>query len=139
MQRRVENAQLEIGEAQQIYSVLFPGKIPSDLRARFEKASWIIAQNHTEEERAEYQRVVHGAADLEAIELVCRRRKRLPILSDHVVLMSFLAETLPGHYGHYVDPGTGRIKAYFALAGSLFRSAVKYAKGVFLRRRVYGA
>jgi hypothetical protein len=59
------------------------------------------------------------------------------MLSDQVVLMSFLAETLPQHGAWYVDPHARRWKAYLAVVGGLFRTALKYVKGTWLRWRVH--
>jgi len=50
-------------------------------------------------------------------------------------LMAFLAETLPDHYTHYIDPNAGRLKGLAALAVGALRSSMKLAKGLCLRWR----
>jgi hypothetical protein len=122
---------------QRIYNVLFPGPVPPKLDERF-RAAWRRREaDYTEPERAAYRRAVACVGDLEALELACRRGRRLPILSDQVVLMSYLAETLPEHYGQYVGPAPGRLRAFGALAAACSRSTWKYTKGLVLRRRKY--
>jgi ribosomal protein S18 acetylase RimI-like enzyme len=122
---------------QRIYNVLFPGPVPPKLSERF-RAAWRQREaDYTEPERVAYRRAVARVGDLEALELACRRSKRLPILSDQVVLMSYLAETLPEHYGRYVGPAPGRLRACGALAAACSRSTWKYTKGLLLRRQVH--
>jgi hypothetical protein len=134
---RNKNAEIATSDAARIYHVLFPEEIPAPLRERFEKASQILENDYSADERAEYRRALQRVGDLEALEFACRRGKRLRMLTDQVVLMSFLAETLPQHQACYVDPDARRWKAYLAIAAGLFRTAAKYAKGTILRWKLH--
>jgi GNAT superfamily N-acetyltransferase len=125
--------------AQRIYNVLFPGRIPDELQSRFEQAWSILEGDYTELERAAHQQVVQRVGDLEALELACRHGGRLSILTDQVKLMSFLAETLPGHYEDYVGSAATPWTGCFALVLAGVRSAAKYGRGLLLRGRIHGS
>ncbi|MCX7012516.1 MAG: hypothetical protein NTW86_08140 [Candidatus Sumerlaeota bacterium] len=126
-----------VPDAQRIYNALFAGAIPPLLRGRFERAWPILERNYTVEERAECSRAAGRVNDLEALEFACRFGKRLRILSDQVLLMAFLAETLPDHCARYVDPDAGRLRGLAALAFGALRSSMKLTKGLCLRWRCH--
>ena len=123
-------------DAQRVYNVLFPGAIPPELESRFAAAWQILAGDYTESEHREFGRAVALGGDLEALELVGRRRGQLPALVDQVRLMCVLAETRPDHARYFFQTKDGRLAGLLALAGAGVRGAMKYLKGVYLLRRM---
>lgn len=122
--------------AQRVYNVLFPGKIAPALESRFLDAWQVLAADYTENECQEFERVLASGHDLEAIELVARRRKQLPMLVDQVRLMCVLAETRPDHAQYFFQTTNSRLVGFFAMAWAGVRGIVKYFKGVCLLRRI---
>jgi hypothetical protein len=125
-----------VTDAQQVYNVLFPGKIPPDLETRFAAAWQVLAGDYTESEQREFDRALALGGDLEALELAGRRRGQLPMLVDQVRVMCVLAETRPDHARYFFHPGNGRLAGLAALAAAGVRGAVKYVKGVRLLQRM---
>jgi hypothetical protein len=121
---------------QRVYNVLFPGKIPPTLESRFLDAWQVLAADYTEDERQEFEHVLTLGQDLEAIELVGRRRKQLPMLVDQVRLMCVLAETRPDHARYFFQTTNSRLLGLFAMAWAGARGIVKYFQGIYLLRRI---
>ncbi len=124
-------------DAQRIYGVLFPGEIPQVLALRFAQAWEILAGDFSQQEVAQFRLALERVHDLEALELACRLRKRLPVLTTQVALMVLLAETLPSHSPYYLTARPGRASAILSISASVFRTAWKYLKGSLLLRCIH--
>ena len=122
--------------AQRVYSVLFPGKIAPALESRFFDAWQVLAADYTESERQEFERVLALGHDLEALEIVGRRQKRLPMLVDQVRLMCVLAETRPDHARYFFQNTDSRLVGLFAMVWAGVRGIVKYFQGIYLLHRI---
>lgn len=120
--------------SQRVYNVIFPGPIPEKLSARFAAAWRILSEDYSESDHVEFQEAVASISDIEALELVCRRRKRLPVLGAQVALMFMLAETLPSHVSILINRENSPVGGLLSMTAGVFRSAWKLAKGSFLLR-----
>jgi hypothetical protein len=127
-----------LADPQRIYNVLFPGEIPSVLASRFTHAWEILAGDFSAQDLSQFRIAISGVSDLEALELACRRRKRLPVLTAQVSLMVMLAETLPSHSRYYLDTRPTRAGAIVSIVAGLVRTAWKLFKGSFLLGRIHG-
>jgi hypothetical protein len=125
-----------VTDAGRIYSVLFPGDIPPELESRFAGAWQALAGEYSEGERREFDSALASSGDLEALELVGRRKKCLPMLVDQVRLMCVLAETRPDHARYFFAARESRSAAFLALGWAGVRTAEKYLKGLYLLRRM---
>jgi hypothetical protein len=123
--------------AQRIYNVLFPGDIPAELETRFHHAWQVLAADYSQQEHAEFRAAMRAANDLEALEIACRRRRRLRILTDQVVLMAVLGETLPRHSSFYVQLHAEPLRGLCSLPWCLLRTVWKIVKGTFLVRTLH--
>jgi hypothetical protein len=119
-------------EAEKIYYSIFKAPIPLPLKERFQRASKDLSVCYTQEEMAEYNRVLSKASDLEALELVVRHAKKLPILVMKFNLMIYLAETLPQCRNFYINRDDTLYEGWAFLFFSGLRTIVKYLKGLFL-------
>jgi hypothetical protein len=59
----------------------------------------------------------------------------LPLLTQKIQILFYLAECESDYYEYFVSQKAGRSAALFALAGSLLKTAYKYVKGTYLVRR----
>jgi hypothetical protein len=109
---------------------------PALVIERFLEASAILSASASMQERASYRRVLEGVGDIEAIEVAARYRRKLRLLSDHLRLMVYLAETEPRNQRFFVKRRANRAAAFAAIAVGAFRTAYKLAKGTFLLTRV---
>jgi hypothetical protein len=124
-------------DVQRIYNVLFRGRIPPELESRFTGAWQILSSDYTEEELAEFQTALEAVADLEALELVCRRCKLVPVLAAQVHLMFMLAETLPSHSSIYIHLHDEPVIGILSMAVGVVRTVWKYVRGSIELRRFY--
>jgi hypothetical protein len=122
---------------QRIYSILFPGSIPPALEQRFLEAWDILAIDYSQEEHSEFQHALEIVDDLEALELVCRRKKLLPVLGAQVSLMVLLAETLPSHAPYYVQLRNKPFTGFLSMTAVVLRTAWKYLKGSILLNKLH--
>jgi hypothetical protein len=123
-------------DPQRIYNILFRGKIPPVLAARFNHAWEILAGDFSEHDFSQFRAALERVRDLEALELACRLRRRLPVLTAQVALMVMLAETLPSHSQYYLAARPSRTGAMMSISAGLVRTAWKFLKGSLLLGRI---
>ena len=124
-------------DMQRIYNVLFPGQIPPELETRVTSAWQLLSSAYTAEELAEFRTALEAVDDLEALELVCRRGRLVPVLSAQVHLMAMLAETLPSHSSSYVHLRDEPVWGVLSMAVGVVRTVWKYVKGSWELRRFH--
>jgi len=127
---------VSLRDVQRTFAILFPGPMPAILETRFREAWALVGSAYTAREQHELRRAMETVADLEALEFAARIRGSLPALSAQVRLMSFLAETLPEVFPHYVNRVDAFCTGWAALAWAGVRSAWKLSKGLYLLWRL---
>jgi hypothetical protein len=125
-------------DPQRIYGVLFPGRITPELEGRFLDAWAILSSDYLPEQHAEFRRVLEMAGDFEALELVCRRRKLLPVLGAQVGLMLMLAETMPAHASSYVHLQDAPLSGSLSITIGVLHTVWKYFKGSLFLFKING-
>lgn len=124
-------------EADKIYRSLFYQSTPDVIRERFIEASVQLHQKISTKERALYYGVIKTVDDLEALEVACRYRKKMPLLTLKFHLMVFLAETLPENQRFFVNERTSFIRGACFTAVSLLRTIYKLCRGFYLLTRLH--
>ncbi len=125
-------------EADRIYGVLFGRPAPDVIRQRFAEPSRRLDEVFGPEATERYRHALATVGDLEALEVACRYRNRLPLLPLKFRAMLYLAETLPENQGRFVKERPGLPGVLWALAWGAIRTAWKLAKGLVLCRRIPG-
>jgi hypothetical protein len=123
-------------EAAKLYRALFAGEPGPLIVERFAQAAERLDRITDPGELARYERCLSRVGDLEALEVACRYTRRLPVLSHKLHLMVYLAETLPEHYGDFVNERSSLLRGLAALVVGGFRTAIKLGHGLFLLARV---
>lgn len=123
-------------EADKIYRSIFYQSTPDVIRERFIEASVQLQQKISTQELELYYGVIKMVDDLEALEVACRYRKKMPLLTLKFRLMVFLAETLPENQRFFVNERTSFIKGMCSTAVSLLRTIYKLCRGFYLLARL---
>ena len=123
-------------EADKIYGSIFYQSTPDVIRERFIEASVQLQQKISTQELELYYGVIKMVDDLEALEVACRYRKKMPLLTLKFRLMVFLAETLPENQRFFVNERTSFIKGMCSAAVSLLRTIYKLCRGFYLLTRL---
>ncbi len=126
----------EAREAQRIYRALFGGAIPEPVRERFIRASRRLDACAEPSDMATYRRALDRVGDLEALEIACRYRRMLPLLSRKFRVMVAVAETVPETQSHFVNEHSSLLRGLAVLAAGGFRSVGKLAKGLMLQGKL---
>jgi hypothetical protein len=80
------------------------------------------------------QRVLEEGADLEALEVVLRRRQPDHILCQKFKLLIYTAEAFPEYYIDFVNEERRRFEGFYSLALHGLGTVYKYLKGRWLLR-----
>ena len=128
---------LQEREADKIYRSIFYQRTPDVIRERFIEASVQVQQHISTQELELYYGVIKMVDDLEALEVACRYRKKMPLLTLKFRLMVFLAETLPENQRFFVNERTSFIKGMCSAAVSLLRTMYKLCRGFYLLTRLH--
>lgn len=123
-------------EAAAIHRALFGREVPRDLARRYADAHPHALTRVTDAERAWMARAV--GTDLEALEVVLRRRRPDHVLCRKFRLLATLSEASPEYYDDFVNETSGRIGAFWTLAWHGIRSLLKSLKGTILLGRYGG-
>ncbi len=123
-------------DAERLYRAVFGAAAPRAVIDRYLEASALLDAAATPEARAAYRRALAGVRDVEALEVAARYRRRLPLLSEHMRLMVYLAESAPENQRYFVKRRPSRAAAWTVLFAGAFRTAYKLAKGALLLARV---
>ena len=122
-------------EARKIYHILFRQKIPPILLERFSRVSKLL-DDQTEPTKLEaYRRLILQVADLEALEMGCRLRRKFGLLSRKFHAMVYLAETLPRNQSFYINESSSFSRFLWEAGLGGVRSLYKALKGVWLCTR----
>ncbi len=135
VQPRIPPALREL-EATRIHRAVFRQPIGAVLSARFLAA----ADSHNERvaapDRAEYYAAIDAIPDLESLEVACRFAGRMPLLSQRMQLMVYLAEAAPEYQHHLVNSRTARVRGWCAVVAGAGITACKFIKGRYLLTRL---
>lgn len=124
-------------EADKIYRAIFHQGAPDVVRKRFITASFQLHQKRSTQELAKYYGIIKIVHDLEALEVACRWRKKIPLLTLKFRLMVYLAETLPGNQRFFINERTSFIRALRCTVISLMRTMYKLCRGFYLLARLH--
>jgi hypothetical protein len=136
MSEPVPPSDLETREAERIYHALFGARISDAVRDRFVRASRRLESATDPTEVARYRRALERVNDLEALEIACRYRRTLPLLSRKFRIMVAMAETVPETQSHFVNETSSLLRGITTLVAGGFRSAYKLGKGILLQQRL---
>ncbi|MCX7708051.1 MAG: hypothetical protein N2204_08600 [Anaerolineae bacterium] len=123
-------------EGRKVYAALFGGEPPPLLLARFATAAKILNSTASQTEVDQSTRALLASSDPEALELVARLTRRLPLLTRKFRLMAYLAETLPENQVYFVNSRSGLLRGLANIAGAVLRTAWKLPIGLWQLRRV---
>ncbi len=129
------NAVPELREAERLHRAIFRESPTSAVAQRFDEAVAMLKAAAPESDVAIYHRVLLTVADLEALEVAARHRKRLSLLPAAFRLMVYLAETDPGNQRFFVKRRAGLAGAVASLLAGGLRTSYKLAKGLVLLAR----
>ena len=124
-------------EADTIYRALFDRSAPDVIRKRFITASHRLHQKRSTQELAMYYNIIKSGYDLEALEVACRYKKVMPLLSLKFRLMVFLAETLPENQGFFINEKTSFMRALWYSTLHSIRTMYKLCRGFYLLARIH--
>jgi hypothetical protein len=119
-------------EAEKIYKTIFGAKVPESIQKQFNTISGEIDSLFNSEEIRKYNKSILQIHDLEALELVARCFRKLPILTLKFKVMLYIAETLPVNHSKFINEKDGPFIGCLLLFYSLLRSAFKFMKGISL-------
>ncbi len=126
----------ETREAERLYRALFDGPVPPAVAERFALASKRLEARFDAAEVARYRRALDRVADLEALEIACRYRRTLPLLSRKFRIMVAMAETVPETQASFVNERSSLARGLWVIAAGGFRSVYKLGKGLLLQGRL---
>ena len=125
-----------MSEAEKIYRAIFKRNIPLSLEEKFSHISPSLSAQFSSAQQEQYSQALAHVADLEALELAGRMRRRLPLLVHSFQIMVHLAETLPENQDIFVRRKANRISAFLAICRGAFRTLFKLIKGLVLLRKM---
>jgi hypothetical protein len=118
-------------EARHLHAALFGSSPPPDLVDDYVRVHQFYCDPGSD--RINLQLMVARRLDVEALELVLRRRN--PALTRKLRIVLYLAEARPFYYSRLVNHSDRRVRAWLALAGAAARTLAKRVKGRLLLRR----
>ncbi len=126
-------------EAQKIYKSVFKSRIPSIAVQRFKTVSEKLNAQYSNEEVAEYYRLISRIRDLEALEFASRILKKNDLLKRKFAAMIFIAETLPENQPHFINTRSSFTKGAAGVTYGLAKTSLKLFKGICLLWRYSSA
>jgi hypothetical protein len=126
-------------EADRIYRAIFRTPIPPELRIRYQRAIEVLERSADPAEVSHFQIALARVGDLEALEIACRLRRRLPQLSLRFQVMVHLAEVLPQNQGFFVNDRPRVLRGWLAILSGMFLTVGKVLKGLILMLRLQDA
>ncbi len=123
-------------EGRKIYAAVFGCEIPPTVLERFVGAAKRLNATVPQPEVDRCTRALLACPDLEALELVARYSRRLPLLSRKFQLMAYLAETLPENQPRFINQRSSFLGGLLSVAGAGLRTAWKMVAGLWLLRSV---
>ena len=125
-------------EAHKIYRSLFHQDVPEIVISRFRGISERLDENISLVDKDQYYHIIRKVDDLEALEIVCRITKKMPLLSRKFQAMVYLAETLPSNQHYFVNDRTNFINAARIVFCSIIWTGYKFIKGIWLTVKMKG-
>jgi hypothetical protein len=114
-------------QANRVHQAIFGGDAPGELQRQYALA--IASAPLAEAGGVDVERALRSGADLEALELVLRRRQPRNPLTQRFQTMCYLAEARPEYYARFVNDERRFAAAAAALLFHAVRSAWLYCKG----------
>jgi hypothetical protein len=134
--RRSQPPPLDPGdEARKLYRAIFREHAPNVVVQRFLEPAARLEAAEPPPERERYHRAIASIGDLEALEVACRYRNQMPLLSATCRLIVYIAETIPENQRFFVKRRDSLPATLWALAAGAARTAYKLVKGSFLLSR----
>jgi hypothetical protein len=128
----VGNAELG-NEARYLHRAFFRKDPPADVVDRYIAANTLCFP----ESSPLMLKIVAARLDAEAVELALRLRKGPTILTRKIQILFYLLEVRSAYYSFFVGEKESRPRAILGILFSVFQTAMKSLKGVYLVRR-YG-
>lgn len=123
---------LSANEAEKVYHAIFRNDVPASIQHHFNLLSRKIESRYSRDEINRYYKALQKNCDLEALEIASRYLKKMPVLSEKIKIMVYLAETVPENYGSFVNEHSSFVRACILLFSSMIRTAYKFVKGVMI-------
>lgn len=121
-------------EAAALHRAVFGEDIPSEIADRYVEAHSVVGAGIVGEGSAWTARLAEKGVDLEAIEIVLRRRQPNHVLCQKFKLLIYVAEAFPRYYTEFINERRRPVQAWTSLFMHGLRTVFKYVKGSLLLR-----
>lgn len=128
---RAQESRLRV-EANQLHRALFGHDAPEEVQRQY--ASALADRPLADWPHLDLERLIARGADLEALELALRRRRRRNALTQRFQALCYLAEVRSENFERFVNERRRRPAGWLILGLHVLRSVYKLAKGRRLMR-----
>jgi hypothetical protein len=126
-------------EVSALHRALFGSDSPPEIANRYIEAHGLVISVPNQKQLQWMQAVLNKQADLEALELVLRRRQPDHVLCQKVKVLTYIVEAFPEYYSAFINEEPRRARAYCILAWHVVRTLWKRLKGWWLLRALGSA
>jgi hypothetical protein len=122
-------------EARYLHRAFFRKDPPAEVVDRYIAANTLCFPESSPSASKMMSKIVAARLDAEAVELALRLHKGPTILTRKIQILFYLLEVRSEYYSFFVGERESRLRAILGMSFSVFQTAVKSLKGVYLVRR----
>jgi hypothetical protein len=122
-------------EARYLHRAFFRTDPPPEVVDRYIAANTLCFPESSPLASKMMSKIVARRLDAEAVELALRLRKGPSILTKKIQILFYLLEVRSAYYSFFVGERESRPRAILGMLFSVFQTAMKSLKGVYLIRR----
>jgi hypothetical protein len=122
-------------EARYLHRAFFRKDPPAEVVDRYIAANTLCFPESSPLASKMMSKIVAARLDAEAVELALRLHKGPTILTRKIQILFYLLEVRSEYYSFFVGERESRLRAILGMSFSVFQTAVKSLKGVYLVRR----
>jgi hypothetical protein len=122
-------------EARYLHRAFFRTDPPPEVVDRYIAANTLCFPESSPLASKMMSKIVARRLDAEAVELALRLRKGPSILTKKIQILFYLLEVRSAYYSFFVGERESRPRAILGMLFSVFQTAMKSLKGVYLVRR----